>query len=142
MGATVGQRYWDVYYSYSDDEGATWSANQRVTNPSVDGSEGVTFANSDTQGPMGIASTDGAAYLAWSDSRATGRDGDAEDAYFSRVRFTEAPVLGAETTEGSRWLWGLLGAGAALAVAGLALVIGVRRSGAGSTEPEAVGAGS
>ncbi|MDQ3305708.1 MAG: glycoside hydrolase [Actinomycetota bacterium] len=128
MGATVGQRYWDAYYSYSEDGGATWSSNQRITNPSVDGAEGATFANSDTQGPMGIASTDGTAYLAWSDSRATGREGDAEDAYFTRVRFDEAPVPVSATASDRSWLWGLLGAGAALAVAGLALLLGMRRS--------------
>lgn len=129
MGATVGQRYWDVYHAYTTDGGETWSQNLRVTTPSVDGAEGVTFANYDTQGPIGIASTDGAAYLAWSDSRATGREGDAEDAYFSRVRFAEATPLAAPPTgPAPRWAWGGLGAGIALAACGLALVVGVRRT--------------
>lgn len=127
----VEQRYWDVYYSYSTDGGADWSPNMRVTETFVDGSEGATFANSDTRGPMGIASADDAAYLAWSDSRATGRQGDAEDAYFSRVRFAPPAELAGNEAGGARWLWGVSGAGIALALAGLALVVGTRWSRAG-----------
>jgi hypothetical protein len=129
MGNTAGQRYWDVYYAHSTDAGATWSPNTRITKNVVDGAEGVTFANSDTRGPIGIASTDGAAHFAWSDSRPTGRDGDAEDVYFTRARFTEAASTAAATGDGPRWAWGVLGAGVALAIAGLALVAVVRRSG-------------
>jgi LPXTG-motif cell wall-anchored protein len=128
MGNTVGQRYWDVYYSYSDDTGATWSPNVRITKTFVDGAEGVTFANSDTRGPMGIASSDGAAHFAWSDSRPTGRTGDAEDAYFTRARFSAASSPASATGDDSPWAWAVVGAGAALALAGLALFVGVRRS--------------
>lgn len=121
-----GERYWDVYYSYSTDAGATWSANMRVTSPSIDGKAGATFNNIDTRGPIGLGSTDGAAYVAWSDSRATQANGDAEDAYFSRIRFASPAPAG---TARPGWLWGLLGAAVTLAVGGLILVIGFRRSG-------------
>jgi hypothetical protein len=129
MGNSAGQRYWDVYYAHSTDAGATWSPNTRITKNVVDGAEGVTFANSDTRGPVGIASTDAAAHFAWSDSRPTGRDGgDAEDVYFTRARFAEAASTAAATgDDGPRWAWGVLGAGVALGVAGLALFVGVRR---------------
>ena len=128
MGNTAGQRYWDVYYAHSRDAGATWSANTRITKNLIDGAEGVTFANSDTRGPIGIASADDAAYVAWSDSRPTGRVGGAEDAYFSRIRFAETAPLGTAAAGGDRWAWGVLGAGLALALGGLALVVGMRRS--------------
>jgi hypothetical protein len=124
-----GERYWDVYYTHSTDGGAAWAPNVRVTKTFVDGGEGATFNNIDVRGPMGIASTDSAAYIAWADSRATGREGDAEDAYFSRVRLTAAATGGeAGAGGGPRWAWVLLGAGGALSLAGVALVAVVRRS--------------
>lgn len=121
-------RYWDVYASSSTDGGASWSPNVRVTETVVDGSEGVTFANSDTRGPMGIASADQATYVAWSDSRPTGSVGSAEDVYFSRLRYAEVSPLGAEAGEGS-WTMVALGAGAALALAGLLFLLFVRGAG-------------
>jgi hypothetical protein len=124
-----GERYWDVYYSYSTDAGATWSANLRVTNPSIDGKEGATFNNIDTRGAIGLQSTADMAYLAWSDSRATDANGDAEDAYFSRVRFNGSERTVAATGGGrSPWLWGSLGGAIALAAGGLLLTVGSRRS--------------
>lgn len=128
MDAAVGERYWDVYYTYSQDAGATWSDNMRVTNPSVDGDVGVTFANSDVRGPIGIASIDEAAYIAWPDSRPTSTsDVQAEDAYFSRVRFDEVRPLGSRGSDGTPgWQWAIAGAGVALALGGLALAAGVR----------------
>ncbi len=126
MGAAVGQRYWDVYYASSVNAGGTWSANTRVTNPSIDGKLGVTFNNNDVRGPMGVASTDNAAYVTWADSRATGADpSDAEDVYFSRIRYAAVPELGSGGGS-NRVLWTVLGAGSALALGGLFLVVGTR----------------
>ncbi len=127
MGSSVDQRYWDAYYASSNNAGMTWSANTRVTNPSIDGKLGVTFNNNDVRGPMGIASSDNAAYVTWPDSRATGAEGtDAEDVYFSRIRYAAAPELGSGAGGPSRAIWALLGAGVALALGGLALVLGTR----------------
>ena len=133
-----GERYWDVYYSYSTDAGATFSENVRVTNPSIDGKQGGTFNNIDTRGAIGLQSTRDAAYLAWSDSRATDANGDAEDAYFSRIRFAGvAPGrvgdLSAAGDDRPPWLWGSLGAAIALVAGGLVLVLGVRRAKARSS---------
>lgn len=127
MGSAVGQRYWDAYYASSTNAGGTWSANTRVTNPSIDGKLGVTFNNNDVRGPMGVASSDNAAYVTWADSRATGDEAtQAEDAYFSRIRYADVAELGAGAGESSRVLWALLGAGGALALGGLALAVGTR----------------
>ncbi|MDQ3305600.1 MAG: glycoside hydrolase [Actinomycetota bacterium] len=127
MGSAVGQRYWDAYYASSTNAGGTWSANTRVTNPSIDGKLGVTFNNNDLRGPMGVASSDNAAYVTWADSRATGADAtQAEDAYFSRIRYAGPAELGAGAGEPDKVLWALLGAGAALALGGLGLVAGTR----------------
>ena len=130
-----GERYWDVYSTYSTDGGVTWAANLRITESFIDAGEGATFNNKDVRGPMGIASTNEAAYVAWSDSRPSGDEASAEDAYFSRIRFTPATPAD-EGARGSRWLWAVLGAGGALCVAGAALVLGGRRAPAASpSEP-------
>ncbi|MDQ3610809.1 MAG: glycoside hydrolase [Actinomycetota bacterium] len=135
----VEQRYWDAYYASSTNAGATWSPNTRVTNPSIDGKLGTTFSNNDIRGPMGIASTEEAAYVTWSDSRATGADAtDAEDAYFSRIRYAAVPALGAAGGGSSNLLWSLLGAGAALALAGLAFMAWTRLT-RGRSRPESGG---
>jgi hypothetical protein len=130
MGTAVGQRYWDVYYSYSTDSGATWATNLRVTNPSIDAKHGATFNNIDTRGPIGIASSDNAAFVGWADSRATVDQNEAEDAYMARVRFIGVPVLGAtsSTSSGSKLSWALAGAGAALALGGILLFLLARRA--------------
>lgn len=134
-----GERYWDVYYSSSTDAGATWSPNVRVTNPSVDGKQGATFNNIDTRGPIGLQSTSAMAYVAWSDSRATDANGDAEDAYFARIRYSGTP---ASATTGGRpgWVWGAFGAAVTLVAGGLLLALASRRSSSASglpTEPAA-----
>jgi len=71
---------------------------------------GGTFDNIDTRGAIGLQSTTGAAYLAWSDSRATDANGDAEDAYFSRIRFGGVAGLGGVSVAGDdrpAWVWGV-----------------------------------
>ena len=126
----VAQRYWDAYYASSTNAGGTWSANTRVTNPSIDGKLGVTFNNNDIRGPMGVASSDDAAFVTWADSRATGADGtQAEDAYFSRIRYVDAVALGG-SDGGRKFTWAGLGAGVALLVGGLGLLVGSRLRGA------------
>ncbi len=122
-----GERYWDVYYSSSTDAGATWSPNMRVTNPSVDGKQGATFNNIDTRGPIGLQSTSAMAYLAWPDSRATDANGDAEDAYFARIRYSATPTS-ATTSGRPGWVWGGFGAAVTLVVGGLLLALAGRRS--------------
>lgn len=134
MGGSEEARYWDVYHTHSADGGDSWSPNTRVTETFVDSEEGATFNNMDVRGPVGVASADRAAYIAWSDSRATTAEGDAEDAYFSALRFPSDGQAGgrhltsAEGGVGSPWLWGLLGAGTALALGGLLLLLGIRRA--------------
>ncbi|MDP8927878.1 MAG: glycoside hydrolase [Actinomycetota bacterium] len=126
-GHAAGERYWDVYHTHSTDGGLSWAPNIRVTKTSIDGAEGATFNNFDVRGPIGVASTNDAAYIAWADSRASGKNGEAEDAYFTRVRFgvPVEPTAASAVTE-SRVLWSGLGAGGAFALAGLLLFVGVR----------------
>jgi len=99
MGSAVGERYWDVYYTYSRDGGRSWENNLRVANPSLDG------------------------------------DVQAEDAYFSRVRFEQTPPLGTDADSTPGWQWALLGAAGALVVGGLVLGAGVHNAREAASSP-------
>ena len=122
-GGTVKQRYADVYSASSTDGGRSWSKNIRVSDRSIDTNIGATFDNEDVRGPMGIASTKDAALIAWSDSRAGALpEFDVEDAYFTRVRF--ATDVAKDPDSGFDVKSALAGSGAALALAGLALLLG------------------
>lgn len=130
MGSAEGERYWDVYARSSTDGGTSWSAPFRVTDRSVDGEVGTTFNNQDIRGPIGVASTSTHAYYGWADTRASNGEFEAQDAYATRARFSDsgsAPA-GAPTASGSPALWSAVGAGAALALAGLMLLVGTRLS--------------
>jgi hypothetical protein len=131
MGSAVGQRYWDAYYSSSGDGGRSWAENTRITAASIDSKAGITFNNQDVRAAIAVGSTNEGVYLAWPDTRASGPGGDAEDVYFSRVRFAAPLPLGASTDRGSKVAWGLAGAAITLALGGAALLFGARRFGGG-----------
>jgi len=59
----------DVYYSYSDDGGKTWSKNMRVTDQTINRNYGVWGFNYDVTPPIGVASTNQLAVFAWDDTR-------------------------------------------------------------------------
>jgi hypothetical protein len=122
LGSTT-QHFSNIYATYSTDGGRTWAPNVRVTDRSIYRKVGVTFNNQDIVGPVGMASTDTAAHITWSDSRGSGPF-DAEDAYFTRLRFD--PLVVGSGDESSPLLWALLGAGITLAVGGMALVLALR----------------
>jgi hypothetical protein len=66
-----GTRSNDVYYSYSTDDGRTWSKNQRITDQSVDRKVGVWGANYDITSPPSVTSTNAFAIFGWDDTRNT-----------------------------------------------------------------------
>jgi hypothetical protein len=79
----------DVYYRYSTDGGRTFSREVKVTDRIIDRSYGVWSNNNHVHGPLGIVSTDDAAYITWQDSR-NGHDlGSADDTYFASVLFRD-----------------------------------------------------
>ena len=67
-----GVRSNDVYYTYSEDNGESWSANQRITDQSVDRRFGVYGLGFDIAAPPGVASTDAYAIFGWDDTRNSG----------------------------------------------------------------------
>ncbi len=125
--ARVGNqdRFQDVYYSYSTDGGRTWAPNVKVTDRMIDRNLGTHSGNYGLKGPLGLASTDQGAFIAWDDSRNSVGDTQAQDIYFGRVRFqaqTAAVFSTSAPAKENKLLWSLLGAAIALSIAGLALL--------------------
>lgn len=112
----------DVYYTSSFDGGASWGPNLRVSDTSSDRHFG-TFAN--VRGPVGLASSDAAAYLAWSDTRRATVTQPLSDIYFADV------VHGRVTRPGSTAAAAALGAAAGLVVAAVAFLLASARLGRG-----------
>jgi hypothetical protein len=85
----------DVYYTYSNDDGKTWSKNIRVTDKTIDRKFGVWGNNFDMSSPPGIASTNAYAIFGWDDTRNSdataaanaGFGGGVQDIYTSAVQF-------------------------------------------------------
>lgn len=117
----------DVYLSSSTDGGRTWSPDVRITDRSIDRRLGVA-ATYGLRGPVAVASTVSAAFIAWSDTRNSSEATQSQDVYFTRARYREpAAVFGDGTAAGaSPLLYATLGAGAALAVGGALLLVGTR----------------
>jgi len=120
----------NVYATHSSDGGRTWSPNERVTDRSID--RRLSVWSTGVNGPVGLASTDTAAYVAWDDSRNSTVESQTQDVYFSRMRAPGAPVPGAGAGGGgaSEWTWAALGVSVALALGGAGLLV-ARRAAAG-----------
>jgi hypothetical protein len=132
----VGIRSNDVYYTYSNDDGATWSANRRITDRSVDRRYGVWGINYDINSPPGVGSVNQYAIFGWDDTRntdvsnpeyASGFGAGTQDIYISAVQFE---TLGGGTSSTAQIV---LAATAGLVAVGLALLLvtmaGKRKSG-------------
>ena len=114
----------DVYYSFSTDGGSTWTKNLRVNDRVIDRTIGVASGNNDINGPVGLASRNDMALIAWDDSRNGNPDTQSQDVYFTRARLSGANESGTGSGDGSRLLWGsIFGVGLGLALSGAALVM-------------------
>ena len=135
--ADGGSQFHDVYYSYSDDEGRTWSRNERITDRIIDRRIGP-FDVGDIQGTLGVASSDQGAYIAWDDTRNGSEETQSQDIYFARARLTAPSSFfsaGGEPPSSHRLLWGALGAAVALMAGGVALLLTVRGMARGARDP-------
>lgn len=115
----------DVYATHSTDQGRTWATNVRITDRSIDRTIGVWGNNILSQHNVGVAATEHADYIAWQDSRNADPTTQPEDVYMAK-----AVLSGPTTPAGSddpQILGFSLGAGGALAVAGLVLLAATRR---------------
>jgi hypothetical protein len=121
--------YWDAYHTSSSDGGETWTPNIRVSDRSMHKNEGYTLSSSyGLMGPIGIASTDAAAHIAWGDSRRGTVQLPTEDYYFTSVVYdTEALAASEPAGTGRQAAFFALGAVAMLAVLGGVLLVVSRR---------------
>ncbi len=79
----------DVYYSFSNDNGQTWSKNERITDRSINRQVGPFASNFDLNGPPGLASTDAYAVIGWDDTRFAEPLTDTQDIFAAAVQFRE-----------------------------------------------------
>ena len=76
----------DVFYTSSSDGGETFARNSRISDRSMNQFTGFAMNPAyDLRGPVGVASTDEEAYVAWSDSRNGTFQLPTEDIYFGTV---------------------------------------------------------
>jgi hypothetical protein len=117
----------DVYASYSRDGGRSWAPNYRVSDRLIDRRVGVwdTFG---VRGPIGVAATDEAMYVAWSDTRNGDQADGAQDVYATRARFAAPGELfaGEPATATQSLMWVGSGMGGALLVGGVLLMLTTR----------------
>ena len=116
----------DVYYSYSDDNGATWSKNIRISDKSIDRRIGVWSNGYDMRFSPGIASIDKLAVVAWDDTRNGDQLTQTQDVYSGVVQHE---AIGGGTSDALRFaIAGLIGlATVGLILLGVSLVTGRRR---------------
>ena len=121
-----GVRSNDVYYSYSNDDGKTWSANQRITDQSIDRKLGVWGFNYDITSPPAVGSANEYAIFGWDDTRnsdtsnrayAAGFGSGTQDIYTSAVQFA---AVGGGTSSTAKVI---LAGAAGLLTVGLVLVL-------------------
>ena len=109
---------WDVYAASSGDGGKTFSENIRVSDRTMNQNSGFALNPAyDLRAPIGIASTDEKTFVAWPDSRNGSFVLPNEDTYLATI----VRASNEESTVDTRSL--LLGAAAALAVTGLAVLL-------------------
>ena len=121
-----GLRATDAYYTYSNDDGRTWSKNIRITDQSVDRKLGIWGNNYDIASQPGIASTNAYAVFGWDDTRNSDRSfsdsssvgGGLQDVYVAAAQFE---ALGGGSSKAAKVV--LAGVVGLLAV-GLALLLG------------------
>jgi hypothetical protein len=122
----------DVYYSYSTDNGATWSKNVQVNDRTIDRRIGVWSNGYDMRQPVGVVSTDKLAVMAWDDTRNADVVTQGQDVYAGLVQHA---AVGSGSSNGLRFaIAGLIG----LALVGFVL-LGVSMA-TGRRRPAADGA--
>lgn len=125
----ANELYWDAYHASSSDGGETWAPNVRVSDRSMHKNEGYTLSSSyGLMGPMAVASTDGAAHIAWADSRRGSLQTPTEDYYFTSVVYDADELASSKSDDtGRQAAYFALGSVVMLAVVGAALLVVSRR---------------
>ena len=112
------QTCWDVFAASSVDGGKTFGENVRVSDRTMNQNSGFALNPAyDLRAPIGVASTDDKTFVVWPDSRNGTFNLPTEDTYLATVLRASEDDAAVDTTSL------LLGAAAALAVAGLAVLV-------------------
>jgi len=109
----------DVYYSFSNDNGQTWSKNQRITDRSINREVGPFAGNFDLNGPPGLTSTDAYALIGWDDTRFAEPLTDTQDIFAAAVQFREVGTTNRAAAYILPGVIGLLAVGLVLLAASL-----------------------
>ena len=111
-----------VYSTSSFDGGRTWTPDVRV----IDRRLSDVWSNG-VHGPVGLASTDDLAYVAWDDSRNATGESKAQDVYFTRLHVDADVSDNAAVVPGSTKVrWAVTGLAVGLTLSGLALLVASR----------------
>lgn len=81
----------DVYATYSNDGGATWAPNVRITDRSADRRPGFFVDGGAVRGPLGVASDNYAAHFAFEDTRNATDADPVSDIYAGSIQFKALP---------------------------------------------------
>ena len=82
----------DVYATYSNDNGATWAPNIRVTDRAADRRPGFFVDGGAVRGPVGITSDNYAAHFAFEDTRNATDALPVQDIYSGSIQFRPLPA--------------------------------------------------
>jgi len=115
----------DVYMASSQDNGATWGPNVRITDRSIDRKLGVWSNGFDIRQPPGLVSTAKVTTVAWDDTRLANAVTEGQDVF---VRAAQFEAFGAESSTAAPYA---IAATGGLALAGLVLLLFGRRRRAG-----------
>jgi hypothetical protein len=137
-----GNQGFDVYYSSSSDNGASWSKSLRVTAKTVSRTTGIWGFNYDMTSPPAIGSTNDYAMLAWDDTSltdpklvdSTNVGGGLQDVVTAAVQYKAVGGAGASSAQRAA-----LAAIAGLLVAGAVLIVVARIRRAPWTESDTAG---
>ncbi|MDQ3716908.1 MAG: glycoside hydrolase [Actinomycetota bacterium] len=77
----------DVYMTTSQDNGATWSSNLRITDQSVGRRTGVWYGNADIRQAPGMVALDALTLVAWDDTRNGDKASQTQDVFTSLVQY-------------------------------------------------------
>lgn len=117
----------DVYMTSSEDDGATWSKNLRVTDQSINRRIGPWFGNADIRQAPGLVARDEFTLVVWDDTRNGDEQTHTQDLYASTVQY-EALGGGGASRSAKYALAAVIGFGTVgLGLAVLALASGRRR---------------
>lgn len=141
-----GGGFQDVYYASSFDKGRTFQRpDVKVNDRIIDRNIGVWSNNYHSHTNVGIASTNGAVYFAWQDSRNGNADNNTEDVYFTSADLapSDRGGVGAASVEGDSgipaWAVGLTGMAVGLGIATAIFLLIFRRNQSAPALPSTVG---